>query len=63
MKEAGTFLEGGAILNGQQQMIGSMMLVEFPSEAELHEWLNQDPYVMGKVWERIEVQPFRRAPL
>lgn len=63
MKAAGTFLEGGAILDDSEQMIGSMMLVDFPGETELQEWLKTDPYVTGDVWRSIEVRPFRRAPI
>ena len=63
MKAAGTLIEGGAILDDAGKMIGSMMLVEFPSKADMQIWLDADPYVMGKVWEKIEVRPFRSAPL
>jgi uncharacterized protein YciI len=43
-------------------MIGSTCIVEFPNRARLDEWLATDPYVIGKVWQRIEVHAFRCAP-
>ena len=61
LKARGQFTEGGAVLNEAGTMIGSVMIVAFPSRAELDAWLASDPYVTGKVWERIQVQPYRSA--
>lgn len=58
----GRMKEGGAILNGAGQMIGSSCIVEFPDRASLDHWLATDPYVAGNVWQKIEVHPFRCAP-
>ena len=63
MKAEGTFLDGGAMLDEQSRMIGSMVLVEFPSRSEVDAWLARDPYVTGRVWEHITVRPFRRVQL
>lgn len=63
MKAEGTFLEGGAILDDESRMVGSMLLVEFPSRAVVDAWLAADPYVTGQVWELITVRPFRRVQL
>lgn len=61
LKAAGHLIVGGALLSATGQMIGSMMLVEFEDEAALNEWLFTDPYVTGKVWDKIDVKPFRQA--
>ncbi|TAE36300.1 MAG: hypothetical protein EAZ70_11095 [Runella slithyformis] len=61
LKTAGHFVVGGALLSPDNQMIGSMMLVEFEDEAQMRQWLDNDPYVTGKVWEKINVNPFRKA--
>jgi hypothetical protein len=63
MAAEGTLIEGGAILDEAGRMVGSACIVAFPSRAELDAWLAADPYVTGDVWRRIEVRPFRRAPL
>jgi uncharacterized protein len=63
MKAEGTFLEGGAMLDDEGRMVGSMLLVEFPSRAEVDAWLARDPYVTGQVWEHVTVRPFRRVQL
>lgn len=59
MKEQGHFIEGGAILNDEGKMIGSTLLLRFDSRKELNQWLNNDPYKLGNVWIKIEIQPIR----
>lgn len=61
LKAAGHFLEGGAILDDAGQMRGSMMLMEFPSRAELDAWLATDAYTVGGVWKDVTVRAFRRV--
>ena len=58
----GRMKEGGAILDDAGAMVGSCCVVEFPDRAALDHWLAKDPYVIGDVWQRIEVHNFRCAP-
>lgn len=60
---AGHFLSGGAILDDAGKMIGSTLHVEFPERTDLDAQLRQDPYVAGKVWEKIEVRQVKLVPL
>ena len=60
---AGHFLSGGAILDDDGKMIGSTLHMEFPARADLDAQLRSDPYVAGKVWEKIEVRQVRLVPL
>jgi uncharacterized protein len=59
--DAGNILTGGAILDDDGNMRGSVLLVDFPSREALDAWLDNDPYVTGGVWQEIEVVPFRVA--
>ncbi|MFQ5985161.1 MAG: YciI family protein [Alphaproteobacteria bacterium] len=61
LKDQGRMICGGALLDDDGRMIGSACVVEFPTRAELDAWLERDPYVTGKVWQKIEVTPFRQA--
>lgn len=61
LKETGEFLFGGAILNDKGQMIGSMIVYDFPDRASLDKKLKDEPYIYGRVWEKIEIRPFRHA--
>ena len=47
---------GAAMWDGNNQMIGSMLLMDFPTRKELDAWLEHEPYVTGKVWEKLEIQ-------
>jgi len=59
MIENGNFINGGAIVDNNGEMIGSTLYVEFSSRAELDRWLERDPYVTGDVWRDIEVRPIK----
>ncbi len=55
----GTLLFAAAILDANDTMIGSMLILEFPSRAELDAWLEVEPYATGDVWREIEISPVR----
>jgi uncharacterized protein YciI len=57
----GHVLVGGAMLDDQGDMIGSTLVVEFESRADLDAWITADPYVTGGVWDQVEVHAFRPA--
>ncbi len=46
---------GAVLLDDNDKMIGSMAVMDFPSEKELREWLAREPYVTGNVWQTVEV--------
>ncbi|QEC66270.1 hypothetical protein FRZ67_02710 [Panacibacter ginsenosidivorans] len=60
-KAAGRFIVGGAKLNEQGNMHGSMLVVQLENEDAVKNWINEDPYIQGKVWEHVEILPFRIA--
>jgi len=57
------YIAGGAILNADEQMIGSVMMVQFENDEQMEAWKNNDPYVTERVWETIDVKPFKQAVL
>ena len=62
--DAGIFQYGGALLDDAGKMIGSMMVLDYPSEDALRtEFLANEPYVTGGVWETVQVHPFELAGL
>ena len=56
-------LYAAAMLDGAGSMIGSTMIVDFESRAELDRYLEAEPYVTGEVWEKIDVTPCKVPPL
>jgi uncharacterized protein YciI len=63
LKAAGNYVLGGAMLNDSGQMIGSTMILQFESKEALQAWLDNEPYITGNVWDKVEVHPFRVADL
>ncbi|KAI8061062.1 YCII-related protein [Gongronella butleri] len=61
--EQGNLLCGGALFDSHEsrKMIGSMMICQAESQAELEERLAKDPYVLGKVWEKWTILPYRNV--
>ncbi|HZX60090.1 MAG TPA: YciI family protein [Mucilaginibacter sp.] len=61
LKENGNYVIGGAILNEEGNMIGSVMIVQFETEEELQAWQRREPYITQKVWETVDIKSFRVA--
>ena len=55
MEQSGNRWYGAVLLDDNQKMIGSMAIMDFPSEKKLQEWLKIEPYVTGQVWKSVEV--------
>jgi uncharacterized protein YciI len=63
MQEEGKTLYAVAILDESGKMIGSMLIVDFPSRAELDKWLEVEPYIKGDVWKIVDVKPCKVGPM
>jgi len=63
VKKAGHFLFGGAILDDEGKMIGSMIVYEAPDRKTLDKLLEDEPYITQGVWENYEIRPFRLAKI
>jgi uncharacterized protein YciI len=63
LKRKGEFLLGGAILDDHGQMIGSMIVYEFPDREALDRRLNEEPYILKNIWQKIEIMPYRLATI
>jgi len=61
LKDNGNFVIGGAMLDNDSNMRGSIMIVQFETEDDFREWYDNEPYITGGVWKTIEVKPFRVA--
>lgn len=63
MKSKGKHLYAAALLDENEKMIGSVLIVDFESREELDKWLEIEPYVVGDVWRTIEVKPCKVPPM
>lgn len=55
MRASGNMLCGLALLNDEGKMIGSNIVVNFPSRGDVDKYLETEPYITGKVWENITI--------
>ena len=58
----GKALYGVALLDDKGDMRGSVYIMDFPSREELDKYLENEPYVTGRVWDKIEVIPCKVGP-
>ena len=64
MADNGKWLYAAAIINEKEQMAGSIIICEFHSEDRLRkEWLDQEPYILGDVWQTVEIKRAQVPPL
>jgi uncharacterized protein YciI len=63
LRVTGKLLYAVAMLDGNGQPNGSMEVVQFNSRADLDRWLQQEPFVTGHVWDKVEVTPCRVGPM
>lgn len=61
LKENGNYVVGGALLNDEGKMIGSVMILQFESEEGLEAWKQNEIYITQKIWESVDVKPFKVA--
>lgn len=62
LRDSGNLLYAVAMLDEHGKMKGSMLVVAYDSREAVDDWLKVEPYVTGKVWERIEVIPCKIGP-
>jgi uncharacterized protein YciI len=63
LKKKGEFILGGAILDDNGKMIGSMIVYDFPDRSALDKMLETEPYVTSGTWQKIDIRPFKLAKI
>jgi len=61
LKENGNYILGGALLNDEGKMIGSVMILQFETEEGLDAWQQSEIYITEKIWETVDIKPYRVA--
>ena len=55
-KVKGKVLCAGGILDEEGTMKGSMLVIDFAEKADLDDYLQNEPYIKEKVWEKVHVE-------
>ena len=53
----------GGRLNDDGKPVGSVMVMEFDTRAELDEYMKSEPYIEEKVWDKVDVEAFNTVLL
>jgi len=61
LKANGNYVVGGAMLNEEGKMMGSIMILQFEDEEQLEAWKQSEIYITQKIWESVDIKPFRVA--
>ncbi len=59
----GKIINAGALIE-EDRMVGSTLFVDFDSDDEINEWLENEPYVTNGVWnmEEFQIVPVKLLP-
>ena len=57
VKETGSVVCAGGILDGGGRLVGSAMVLDFATRDLLDQYLASEPYIVEKVWETVTVEP------
>lgn len=61
MKAEGTIIDGGALIDDDGRMIGSVVLCEFPDREALRAYIDSEVYFTEGVWKDLMILPFKRV--
>ncbi len=62
MIRSGNILFSTAILSDDEEVIGSMRIMQFETRAQLEGWLESEPYMVEGVWKDLQVKRCRMGP-
>jgi len=63
VKEIGSVIIGGGILDDDGRMIGSVMVLDFPTKEDFDAYLENEPYITGGVWQDVRVNNYNTVIL
>ena len=63
VKAAGNYILGGAILDSNDKMIGSTVVLQFALATDLQAYLDSEPYIQQGVWVDWKVMSFKMATI
>ena len=61
LRDEGKAIFGAALIDSQSKMIGSTSFLNM-TEIELQNYLASEPYLINKVWDKIEIKPCNIGP-
>ncbi len=60
--KSGEQIIAAALLDQEDKMRGSLLIVDFEDIEALNKWLDTEAYITGNVWKDIDIIPCKLAP-
>ncbi len=61
IKETGVVSQAGPLLDGGDQMIGSLIVLDVADMAAAESWAKDDPYAKAGLFENVELIPWKKV--
>ena len=59
--ETGVVEQAGPLLDADEQMIGSLVILDVPDRTAAQSWADNDPYAKAGLFESVELIPWKRV--
>ena len=59
--ETGVVEQAGPLLDADEQMIGSLVILDVPDMEAAQSWADSDPYAKAGLFESVELVPWKRV--
>lgn len=61
LRDTGVVVEGGPFLDGEGEMIGSLLILDLDTRAEAEEWAANDPYAKAGLFSSVEIRAWKKV--
>ena len=61
LKETGVVSQAGPLLDGDDQMIGSLIVLDVADMAAAETWAENDPYAKAGLFESVDLIPWKKV--
>jgi len=61
IEETGVVEQAGPLLDGDEHMIGSLVVLDVADMAAAQNWADNDPYAKAGLFENVELIPWKRV--
>jgi len=61
IQETGVVMQAGPFLDENEQMCGSLLILDVPSLQDAKDWASNDPYAKADLFQSVTVQAWKRV--
>jgi uncharacterized protein YciI len=61
IKETGVVSQAGPLFNDEDEMVGSLVILDVGDMKEAQDWANNDPYARAELFSGVELIPWKKV--